>query len=193
MPGNIIDLIHTLGPTGTNCEAAARWWFRQKNREGRIVLHPTLEAAAESLEGGNSALLGCMVYPDLHTLVFSNLDAIVLEDIFVFPTHNMVVASRTGAQPVTVSCHPAPQRLVPDGSKISLVDSNARAAIDCAAGITDGCITTIVCAHANRLKIVKDYGPIPMGFSIHRSISKSHHVQQGRLETTSAEVAPNDA
>jgi hypothetical protein len=122
-----------------------------------------------------------MVYPDLHNLVFSNLHAIVLEEIFVFPTHNMGIASRTGAPPSAVSSHSAPQRLAPSGAEIRLVNSNAQAAIDCAAGMTDGCVTTIVCAHANRLKIVKDYGPVPMGFSIHRSILECHHVEHGVL------------
>ncbi len=111
MPQPVIDTIHTLGPTGTNCESAAHWWLKKKNPNGSVVLHPTLEAAVSALDGSNSALLACIVYPDLHTLVFSNLDTIALEDIFIYPTHNMVLASRTGAWPAVVSTHPAPQCL----------------------------------------------------------------------------------
>ena len=163
-----IDRIHTLGPTGTNCEAAARHWFERQGRTGEVVLHPTLEDAAEVVvEDAASALLGCIVYPDLHTLVFSNLDRFVLKDLFVMPTYEMVLASRTGEAPRLVSSHPAPRRLVPQGVEVRLVNSNAQAALDCAAGRSDACITTGVAARSNDLRIVENYGPVPMGFSIH--------------------------
>lgn len=66
--------IHTLGPSGTNCEAAANNYLEKKKAKGKICLHETLEKAVSEIEHDeNSLLLGCVVYPELHTLVFSNL------------------------------------------------------------------------------------------------------------------------
>lgn len=114
MPVQDIRVIHTLGPAGTNCEAAAHEWFKRNGRKGAVHLHPTLEIAAEELKDDPAiALLGCVAYPDLHTLVFSNLSRFQMVDIFVMPTFNMILASRTGEPPQTISTHPAPQRLAP--------------------------------------------------------------------------------
>ena len=64
-------VIHTLGPQGTNCELAATTWFKELNIEGKVVLHPTLEIAAQEIKDSkHDLLLGCAVYPDLHKLVF---------------------------------------------------------------------------------------------------------------------------
>lgn len=173
VPLSDISVIHTLGPKGTNCEAAAHLWFRNRSKEGEVVLHPTLEVAAEAMDGAADAgLLGCVVYPDLHTLVFSNLDRFALVDQFIMPTLDMVLASRTGEAPAVVSTHPAPQRLIPDdlvpgGVQRRLVNSNAQAALDCVQGLSDGCITTIVSAEKHGLSIVRNYGPVPMGFTLH--------------------------
>ncbi len=163
-----ITVLHTLGPAGTNCEAAAGEWFRRQGRSGQVVLHPTLEQglAAMPAEPGH-ALLGCVVYPELHTLVFGNLGRIRLVDCFVMPTFHMVVASRDGRSPRTVATHPAPRLLVPAGADATLVDSNARAAIECAAGRFEGCVTTSRAARDHGLTVVTDYGAVPMGFTVH--------------------------
>ncbi|WP_174783641.1 hypothetical protein [Dolichospermum sp. UHCC 0259] len=171
-----ISILYTLGPAGTNCEAAAYEWFSRHGRQGKVELYPTLEAAVEAMKGYDSAaLLACVVYPELHTLVFSNLKHLKLIDCFIFPTHNMVLASRDSSRvpkPKTVSTHPAPQQLVPSWVvECRFVNSNVQAALDCAAGVTDGCITTIVAAKAVKLQIIEDYGPIPMGFTIHAPVN----------------------
>jgi hypothetical protein len=163
-----VRVIHTLGPPGTNCEAAAHRWFRHHGREGHVVLHTTLEEGAEFVSRRlGEALLGCAVYPELHTLVFSNLDRFALVDTFIVPTYNMVLASRGGEWPSLVSTHPAPRGLVPKGLSIQLVTSNSQAAADCAAGLSDGCITTSVSAKEHGLKILQDHGPVPMVFTLH--------------------------
>ncbi|WCM88112.1 hypothetical protein [Acidovorax sp. NCPPB 3576] len=168
MPVQDIRVIHTLGPAGTNCEAAAHEWFKRNGRKGAVHLHPTLEIAAEELKDDPAiALLGCVAYPDLHTLVFSNLSRFQMVDIFVMPTFNMILASRTGEPPQTISTHPAPQRLAPPGAQLSLVNSNAQAAVDCRHGKTEGCITTAKAAQSLGLKVVQDFGPVPMGFTVH--------------------------
>ncbi len=170
-PANI-EIIHTLGPSGTNCETAAAFWYSANGLEGEVVLHDTLEDAVGAVEASHkkSALLGCIVYPELHTLVFSNLDTLYLDDVFVMPTHNMVLASRDGQNPTTVLSHPAPRKLAPAEASVRLVNSNSRAAMDCAGGLSDGCVTTLVAAKREGLTVIKDYGPVPMGFSIHRRL-----------------------
>jgi prephenate dehydratase len=173
--GNITEKItnlYTLGPTGTNCEAAAYEWFFRQDRQGKVFLNSTLEEAVEVMKQDSSgALLGCVVYPELHTLVFSNLKRLKLVDCFVFPTHNMVFASKDGVLPQRVATHPAPQELVPSWvAERQFVNSNVQAALNCRDGISDGCITTIVAAKAHQLHIIEDFGSIPMGFTIHAQI-----------------------
>lgn len=163
-----VKVIHTLGPTGTNCERAALEWFRRRNISGRIVLYDTLEEAVEQMpHEATDALLGCVVYPDLHTLVFSNLCKLTMAECFIFPTFNMVLASRDGTMPRSVASHPAPQHLVPAECDLRLVSSNVLAAIACADGSVDGCITTLPGAAQRGLVVVRDYGPLNMGFTIH--------------------------
>jgi hypothetical protein len=163
-----ITTIHTLGPAGTNCESAAYEWFKRRKRKGEVILYATLEqAVTEMPKGPEHALLGCVVYPDLHTLVFSNLKSMALAECFVFPTFNMLLASRDGTIPHSVASHPAPQHLIPEGCGIRLVTSNVQAAIVCANGETDGCITTAPAAQRYGLRVVRDHGPLNMGFTIH--------------------------
>jgi hypothetical protein len=163
-----ITTLHTLGPTGTNLEAAAHAWFRQRDREGDVQLHDTLESALPGLpRDGYHALLACAVYPDLHYLVFGNLERLQMVDGFLMPTHNMVLASRGGGVPVSVATHPAPRSLVPRDARVSLVTSNARAAAVCRDGSVEGCITTLPAARAHGLRILHDFGPVPMVFTVH--------------------------
>lgn len=114
-----INKIHTLGPTNTNCEKAAYAWLKARNIEGEVILHDTLEDAVEALITNNdskSALLGCVVYPDLHKIVFSNLERIMLYDVFIDDTYDMVLASN-GKCVNDLNCiasHPAPSGLILD-------------------------------------------------------------------------------
>jgi prephenate dehydratase len=161
--------IHTLGPAGTNLEAAARWW-RSNNRlaSAEIMLHDTLETAVQKMAmDGSAALIACIVYPELHTLVFQNMERLEISECFVYSTYNMVVASRNGSTPLTVATHRAPQHLAAGNFERVFVNSNSQAAIDCADGKVDGCITTLPAAKEHGLQVVKDFGPVPMGFSVH--------------------------
>jgi prephenate dehydratase len=164
-----ITHIHTLGPEGTNLEAAAQWWRQGRGyTSAEIVLHETLERGVEKLaKDGSAVLVACIVYPELHTLVFSNRERLEIVDCFVYPTHSMVLASRNGEMPSLVASHPAPRKLVPERAECRLVNSNAQAAIDCARGTVEGCITTITAARLHGLRVVRDFGPVPMGFSVH--------------------------
>ncbi|MGJ3264745.1 MAG: hypothetical protein ACFE0R_16070 [Salinarimonas sp.] len=164
-----ITAIHTLGPSGTNCEAAAAHYAASHGLDAEVVLHRTLEEAmVRVLEAPGAVLLGCVVYPDLHGLVFPFLDRMTLADQFLFDTFPMVLAARSADAAITlVGTHPAPRALVPDGHEIRLVTSNAEAARLCALGEVDACITTGLAAQRSGLVVLHDHGPVPMGFTIH--------------------------
>ncbi|RTQ03058.1 hypothetical protein EKN38_06150 [Enterobacter sp. WCHEn045836] len=172
--------VHTLGPAGTNCEKAAHLWLKNNGHHGEVKLHQTLEDAAQYMRNTNGAdiLLGCIVYPHLHHLVFKNLSYLKLIDCFVMNTHNMVFAGKNldPGEIKTVGSHPAPQDLihqVPGISKqlsIKLFNSNSEAARQCAANAVDACISTDISARSSGLTILTDFGPVPMGFSIHAKI-----------------------
>ncbi|MET8630570.1 bacilysin biosynthesis protein BacA [Kitasatospora sp. NPDC004669] len=164
--------MHTLGPHGTNLEAASHEWLRRRGVKGTVELHPSIESALEAVPAdGRHALTACAVYPALHTLVFSNLHRLHMIDSFVMPTHNMVLASTGTGMPATVASHPAPRGLVPTGARIREVLSNSQAALDCAAGEVEGCITTIVAAERNGLRVLSDFGPVPMVFTVHQVLA----------------------
>jgi hypothetical protein len=101
-------------------------------------------------------------------MTFGNLHRLHMVDSFIMPTHNMVLASSGAESPRTVASHPAPAGLVSKDVDIRLVLSNSQAAIDCAEGLADGCITTIVAAKRHGLRVVRDFGPVPMVFTIHQ-------------------------
>ncbi|MEV6318888.1 bacilysin biosynthesis protein BacA [Streptomyces sp. NPDC051776] len=142
-----------------------------------MELHSSIESALEAVpDDGRHALTACAVYPDLHTLVFGNLHRLHMIDSFVMPTHNMVLASGGTAAPATVASHPAPKGLVSRGpaparAEIHEVLSNSQAAIDCAEGVVEGCITTIVAAERHGLRILRDFGPVPMVFTVHQVLA----------------------
>ncbi|AHK18453.1 prephenate dehydratase domain-containing protein [Yersinia similis] len=172
--------VHTLGPAGTNCEKAAHTWLIKNNQKGEVKLHKTLESAVKYMEQeeNDDVLLGCIVYPYLHHLVFKNIQRLRLVDCFVMDTHNMLLASRYDNvnKLKSVGSHPAPQDLIlqingiDNSIFIELFNSNSEAAQQCAAGVVDGCITTLLAAQQCQLNILTDFGPVPMGFSIHAKI-----------------------
>lgn len=169
-----IAVIHTLGPAGTNLEMAAYHWFTSRGRQPDVRLHPSLESAVPGLShDGHEALLACAVYPDLHYLVFRNLGRLAMVDSFILPTYDMVFATRPDTAEVrTVASHPAPQTLVPQVSStctLTLVLSNSQAARDCASGAADGCITTSKAAADHGLTVQRNFGPVPMVYTLHQA------------------------
>ncbi|WNI33346.1 bacilysin biosynthesis protein BacA [Streptomyces sp. ITFR-6] len=167
-----IRYVHTLGPHGTNLESAAHEWLDRRGIDGKVELHSSLETALDAVpDDGEHALVACAVYPALHTLTFENLHRLHMVDSFIMPTHNMVLASTGQAAPRIVSTHPAPIGLVPEGAEPRLVLSNSQAAIDCAAGLSEGCVTTVVAAEQRGLRVLRDFGPVPMVFTIHQVLA----------------------
>jgi prephenate dehydratase len=169
-----ISVIHTLGPSGTNLEMAAQYWFTSRGREPEVRLHKSLESAVPGLsDDGHEALLACAVYPDLHWLVFQNLGMLAMVDSFILPTYDMVFATREDTAELNlVVSHPAPQSLVRRVSQtceLRIVLSNSQAARDCASGAADGCVTTSKAAADNGLVIRRNFGPVPMVYTLHRA------------------------
>jgi len=167
-----IQRIHTLGPSGTNCEEAARHWFQRCGEAGEVVLHDSLEEAALfAMKEEGSALLGCIVYPDLHRLVFENVGSLSLVDCFVMETLEMVLAARSRIEPLSIATHPAPEALIPPSIQHRrYARSNSHAAELCRAGEVDSCVTTSSAARGQGLTILTSFGRVPMGFSIHASV-----------------------
>lgn len=164
--------IHTLGPSNTNCENAARYWNNSNNLGARIILHPSIEEAVEALKEADSSdiLLACAVYPNLHHVVFQNLEWLNIKDSFVIPTMEMLLVAPNHIdlkKIQSVSTHPAPSSLV-SGYKLEFALSNAVAAEKCAIGNTDAAITTRPAAEDHNLVTLKSYGEIPMCFTIHK-------------------------
>lgn len=163
--------IKTLGPTGTNCEHAAKYYLQSNKINGSIELYNTLEDALKDvMKDIDSVLLSCIVYPQLHELVFDNLSNIELVDSFIYNTFPMVFASKNKVKPKTIATHPAPQSLIKGMMDIEIVNvnSNSLAAIECFENRVESCITTLPCARKYRLKILQNFGEVPMGFAIHR-------------------------
>lgn len=103
---------------------------------------------------------------------------IKLTDCFVMDTHNMLFASRfTNISDIKkIGSHPASRDLFQkieelDNIEKSLFNSNAEAAFQCSQGNIDGCITTLSAANKYNLNILHDFGPVPMGFSIHSKLN----------------------
>lgn len=169
-----ISVIHTLGPSGTNLEMAAHHWLATRGRQPDVRLHASLESAIPGLsDDGHEALLACAVYPDLHSLVFQNLGRLAMVDSFILPTYDMVFATRPETTEVTtVVSHPAPQslvRLASPQSALTLVLSNSQAAMECARGAADGCVTTSKAAADHKLAVRRNFGPVPMVYTVHRA------------------------
>lgn len=170
--------IFTLGPEGTNCEKAAFYWCLEKQiYNNNVFLYPTLEVALDNLlANGNGVLLGCIVYPKLHSLVFDNLNTIYLDETFTMQLHDMVISKRRGLeidQIRTISSHPAPVSLKNktfSNTGIVKANSNSEAALQCAMGETDACVTTGYSSNMHGLEVVERYSGIQMGFTIHKLI-----------------------
>ncbi|KLJ04931.1 bacilysin biosynthesis protein BacA [Streptomyces albidoflavus] len=178
-----VTVIHTLGPSGTNLEKAAHHWLAARGTAGKVVLHAEVEDSLGTMAfDGTEAVLACAVYPRLHDLVFQNLHRLEMADSFILDTHDMVLAGRPDhAALATIVSHPAPSSLVAQRGEITLTSSNSRAAALCAAGRYDACVTTGPAAAASGLRLIENFGPVPMIFTLHvgRTLGEAGGAQGG--------------
>jgi prephenate dehydratase len=166
--GNLVfTTVRTLGPEGSNLEAAAHEWFRRNGITGNVVLHPSVEDAIESADGKHEAIMACAAYPKFHDIVFGNLATLEIVDSFIMPTHNMVLAAQNDSAISTCASHRAPSSLLPEGVQWVESTSNSQAALDCLKGLADACITTDISARRHGMTVLHDFGPVPMAFTLH--------------------------
>lgn len=166
--------VHTLGPEGSNLEAASWEWLRRSGIDGSVHLHSTVEDAAAAINSPDEAVMACAAYPALHDVVFQNLGTLTIVDAFVMPTYSMISATRPGIDPahiLTYASHPAPRSLVPKSAQWTPSSSNSQAALDCAEGRVDACITTAAAAERYGLVAIDDHGPVDMAFTLHANPS----------------------
>ncbi|GGY43945.1 bacilysin biosynthesis protein BacA [Streptomyces omiyaensis] len=179
-----VTVIHTLGPSGTNLEKAAHHWLAERGTAGTVVLHAEVEDGLDAMAFDRTeAILACAVYPRLHDLVFRNLHRLEMADSFILDTHDMVLAGRPDHAAVsTIVSHPAPSSLVAERGEITLTSSNSRAAALCASGQYDACVTTGPAAAAEGLRLIENFGPVPMIFTLHigRTLGEDGGAGSGR-------------
>lgn len=171
-----ISTIYTLGPSGTNCEMAANKWFDKVGKKKSVKLFKCLEDAVKLIiaeDSKETALLSCVVYPSLHSIVFNNLKKMQFVDIFLCNTYDMLLATSAEhnnsiEQISTIYSHPAPVSLAPIDKEIVYVNSNVEAAMMCLTGNTNSaCITTEKAAKNMNMRVLASFGEVPMGFALH--------------------------
>ena len=105
---------------------------------------------------------------------FDNLEKLKLVDCFIFNTFEMVLSTKKEVELSAISTiisHPAPTPLINKfGKEISLANSNSEAAKLCFDEKFDACITTMPASKFYNLKIIKNFGEVPMGFAIHNKL-----------------------
>lgn len=159
-------IIGTLGPVNTNSEIASLHYLDTRDGGGEVRLFDTPERSIQALiDKDVDKTILCIVYPKLNDLVFDNLDRILINEVFLCPTDEMVIGeARPGSR---VCCHPAPVNLIAaDYDDIAFVTSNSEAALQCSQGHYDVCVTTLSAARAHHLEVKKSFGNVNMGWAV---------------------------
>lgn len=167
-----------LGPAGTNIAQACMSWSRENGiwDKAEFVLCSTpedsLERARTVTEDGVLPLFWtCAVYFRLNELFFSNPDVFPFLFSQNMPLDNMQLCVRAELKEQEIApgwrtaSHPSPSPLVKDlPNKVVLTTSNAQAAIMCASGQTELCITTAQAAALHKLHTLHMFGSPVMAF-----------------------------
>ena len=173
---------HALGPQGTNIIKAAMHWHESMGiaHKARIIECKTPEdglqlARSAKDDGTLHVFWTCGVYFKEHELFFTNPDTLPFQFQVIMPLDEMQLASRAdsvsqllGADSIahcSILTHPSPAPLLNTlPVKVIHVSSNAEAAIRCAAGEAEGCITTEAARVLHGLVTVHRFGSPPMIF-----------------------------
>ncbi len=149
-----------LGPAGTNIsQASHRWTLRmQVEHKAHTVLCDTPEdsivAAREVVEPGALGMFWtCAVYSREMEIFFRNPDTLPFFTQETMPLDQMQLATRPSLAAALgeprvprdwrIAVHSSPAALLPPHHpNVVLVNSNAAAAVDCAAGRVEACVTT---------------------------------------------------
>jgi len=149
---------YALGPRGTNMmQAAGRWVDRMgiPAKSHMIACGRAEQALALARATTEEGVLGvfwtCAVYYRLFELFFENPDVLPFAFVETLSLDNMQLSCRPELAPAFPSAasawrilsHPSPAPLVGHlGCQVVKADSNAEAAVRCAAGEAEACITT---------------------------------------------------
>jgi prephenate dehydratase len=173
------QVIHfALGPKGTNIGQACEAWTKEKGVEEKteIVFCPTpeesLEQARKVKENGVLPIFWtCAVFYALNKLFFYNPDVYPFLFQYNMPLDTMQLCVPAEMQKKEwdnkwlIASHPSPSPLVSNLKNIVInTKSNSQAAILCAQGEVEACITTAQAAKIHGLVPVHEFGSPTMVF-----------------------------
>ncbi len=171
--------IGTLGPPGTCSENAAKYFMNNENIKGRISLYKTFEESIEALKWRDEDIaIIPSAYVDFADIVFENLGKIEIVKSFIYYTPKLVIAQNRdffNEKVEKVATHPSPSNLIASyykDAELIYTRSNSESAILLKDKKVDACITTEKCVIMYDLKVVKDFGNIPMSWNIFRRIGE---------------------
>jgi len=167
-----------LGPEGTNIAQAAELWARKKGIYRKVTTklcqtpEESLTKARLVLEAGTLPLFWtCAVYYKLHRFFFGNPDVFPFLFSYNMPLDAMQLCVRAElrgqeiASGWRIASHASPAPLIADLPNLMVeADSNAHAAIKCATGQTEMCITTAQAAELHKLYTLHKFGSPIMVF-----------------------------
>jgi hypothetical protein len=167
-----------LGPEGTNIAQASAFWTRKMGICGKAetVLCKTPEKSLEkarlvTVEGIVPIFWTCAVYFKLNVFFFSNPDIFPFLFVVNMPLDAMQLCARAElrgqeiAPGWKIASHASPAPLIAGLPNLVVeADSNAHAAIKCASGETEACITTAQAAALHKLYTLHEFGSPIMVF-----------------------------
>lgn len=170
---NIIK-IATLGPEGTCSENAAKNFISKKELNAEIILKDSFQACLTALDKKEADIaIVPSAFEKLNELIFRNLNKIKITESFVLNTPALVIAKNNAKEIKKVACHPAPFILIDNifpKDKIIFTSSNSISAIKTANKEVDACLTTEIAAKKNNLKLIKNFGEVPMSWNVFERI-----------------------
>jgi hypothetical protein len=193
-----------LGPEGTNIAQACSRWIRRMEIEHKadIALCDTPEnsiiAARQLTKPGILAVFWtCAVYSREMEVFFGNPDTfpffaqeIMALDEMQLATRPELAATIEGQEvPASwrIAAHPSPVALVsPHHRNVVLVNSNAAAAVECAVGRVEACITTESARQRNNLKMLHLFGSPEMVFFAGITRAGAELMRRAHAETQNA-------
>lgn len=169
---------YTLGPRGTNIEAACRVWRERMGigHKHHIIYCDTPETALTQAEAANGEetvgiFWTCAVYHKEHQLFFHNPRAFPFFTQQAMRLDRMQLAVRQGYDlpesiaDMRIASHPSPSSLLAHRvNEVIQVASNSLAAKLCSEGLVDACITTEAARSLYQLKAVHYFGSPIMVF-----------------------------
>ncbi|HBA45874.1 MAG: hypothetical protein UT98_C0003G0076 [Candidatus Nomurabacteria bacterium GW2011_GWF2_40_31] len=168
-----------LGPEGTNMQQACKAWIRWSGivAKAEIMLCPTPEdslaqARLVTEKGVVPFFWTCAVYFRLNELFFGNPDVHPFLVSFNYELDKMQLCVKEELHRQEwnggwrIASHPSPSPLVDGLGPVVKTTSNAQAALMCARGEVEACITTAQAAKIHGLTMVHEFGsPIMVFFA----------------------------